>query len=367
MTTCIVSDRIIKPQELLSMQQAAALAGVEVQTLRLWDRAGKLQCVRTEGNHRRVLKASLLKCLGIEIDSHDQSKIIGYTRVSTLSQSKDKKQGASHNGESDLDRQQQRVEAFIQEKFPDNDYEILTDVGSGLSENRKNYLRLIELICEQSISAIVIHSKDRLSRFGQESFSKLAEINGVEIIIVDREETEMEHSQEMAADVMAIMHIYSCRYYGKRSGERTKIDLDEATMERVHELRQQGIAYRHVITILNQEGFTNKNDEPFRTQNVRRKYQDWVSRKNKTAILTDQPQEKQLLDQWLEERCDKKQSEQTPTKQLYQSYADFVAAKGGELTSHRLFTQGMMKRGFEKGKLGRDHQFLRTLKGITLR
>ena len=113
MTTCIVSGRDIKPQELLTMQQASALAGVEVQTLRLWDRAGKLQCVRTEGNHRRVLKPSLFKCLGIEIDSHDQSKIIGYTRVSTLSQSKDKKQGASHNEESDLDRQQQRVEAQI--------------------------------------------------------------------------------------------------------------------------------------------------------------------------------------------------------------------------------------------------------------
>ena len=71
----------------------------------------------------------------------------------------------------------------------------------------------------------------------------------------------MSHSEEMAFDVLSIIHIYSCRMYGKRASERRKIELDDSTLQRIHELRQAGISYQQIVKILKEEGIKNKNNE----------------------------------------------------------------------------------------------------------
>jgi excisionase family DNA binding protein len=52
-------------KDLLSISKAAETLGVHAQTLRNWDKAGKLKSVRTLGGHRRYrladIRASLLK------------------------------------------------------------------------------------------------------------------------------------------------------------------------------------------------------------------------------------------------------------------------------------------------------------------
>ena len=71
----------------------------------------------------------------------------------------------------DLSTQRDAVEAFcltsgriVHEKFE--------DIGSGLNYNRKNFIRLMEIIEQGALSEIVI-AQNRLVRFGFEWFEKI--------------------------------------------------------------------------------------------------------------------------------------------------------------------------------------------------
>ena len=57
---------------LIKISDAAKLLGVSTKTLRRWDDAGKLESVRTVGNHRRFRIDDLNKILG---DKNGKTKI----------------------------------------------------------------------------------------------------------------------------------------------------------------------------------------------------------------------------------------------------------------------------------------------------
>lgn len=48
---------------LLKLAEAALLLGVTPQTVRQWDKDGKLRCVRTPGGHRRVRLSEVQKMM----------------------------------------------------------------------------------------------------------------------------------------------------------------------------------------------------------------------------------------------------------------------------------------------------------------
>lgn len=50
-------------EELVSPRQAAKMLGVCIVTLRNWEKDGKIQCVKTLGNHRRFLLSEIQKLL----------------------------------------------------------------------------------------------------------------------------------------------------------------------------------------------------------------------------------------------------------------------------------------------------------------
>lgn len=68
-----------RPNDLLTIGDAANLIGVAVETLRRWEKAGKIACHRTKGGHRRYLVADLLS---LEADKKQRYTVI-YGRVST--------------------------------------------------------------------------------------------------------------------------------------------------------------------------------------------------------------------------------------------------------------------------------------------
>ena len=46
---------------MLSIKEASEFLGVSIDTLRRWERAGKITAFRTEGGHRRYEKKDLIK------------------------------------------------------------------------------------------------------------------------------------------------------------------------------------------------------------------------------------------------------------------------------------------------------------------
>ena len=54
-----ILEKDFASERLLKMDEAAALLGVTTQTLRNWDKSGKLKAVRTDGGHRRFKEADI--------------------------------------------------------------------------------------------------------------------------------------------------------------------------------------------------------------------------------------------------------------------------------------------------------------------
>src|SRR5690349_845839 len=88
--------------KLLSIGKTATLLGVHIDTLREWDKDGKLTPVKTFGNHRRYKVSDLNAFMGVE--QEDKAKL-GKVRVATYARvsSHEQKQ------KGDLERQNGRV------------------------------------------------------------------------------------------------------------------------------------------------------------------------------------------------------------------------------------------------------------------
>lgn len=202
--------------ELLNIAQAAKYLNVSIDTLRLWDKSGKLKPLKTPGGHRRYDKSTLNDFIGYEKTIKEQSEIVcaTYARVSSNEQ---KQKG-------DLDRQSQRLSEYCA-KHGMLVTHIIKDVGSGLNDNRSGFVKLTDLIIKQKVNKLVIEHKDRLTRFQFKFIKKMFESYGCEVIVING--MDVSDTEELAADMMSLLASFSGKFYGKRSAERRKKKKDE--------------------------------------------------------------------------------------------------------------------------------------------
>jgi len=62
------------------------------------------------------------------------------------------------------------------------------DIGSGLNENRKNFLKLLEMVTKRKVSKVIVAYKDRLTRFGFETLNRMFQAFGTAIEVINHEE-----------------------------------------------------------------------------------------------------------------------------------------------------------------------------------
>jgi putative resolvase len=198
--------RTVNPH-FLSIGDAANRLGVSIQTLRLWDRAGSfVPELRTNGGQRRYSVAQVLAKAG-EIPS---APTIGYCRVSSAKQSED------------LERQKQIV-ANACAKF--GEFEILSDIGSGLNYNKSGLRDLLDRIADGAVSRLVIADKDRLLRFGSELIFAMCAKQGIPVLVLNQNPAAS-FEEDLAKDVLEIVTVFSARLYGARSKRNKKL-LDD--------------------------------------------------------------------------------------------------------------------------------------------
>ena len=68
---------------------------------------------------------------------------------------------------------------------------------------------------QKSIGNIVVAYKDRLARFGFELIEQIVKKGGGKII-VDHNDDYKSSEQELAEDLLAIIHVFKCRQMGRR-------------------------------------------------------------------------------------------------------------------------------------------------------
>lgn len=191
-----------------SIGEFSKLIGKTQQTLRNWDKNNVLKPHHvTESGYRYYSQEQLNHFLGLKPSVSTVKRTIGYCRVS------------SNKQKDDLSRQIDNVKTYMYAKG--YQFEIISDIGSGINYNKKGLNQLIDMITNSEIERIVILYKDRLLRFGFELIENLCEKYGVEIEIIDT--TEKTEEQELVEDIIQIVTVFSCRLQGKRANKAKKM------------------------------------------------------------------------------------------------------------------------------------------------
>lgn len=193
--------------KLIAIKEAAELLGVDPKTLRRWESDGKISPQKTIGGHRRYLLSEIEAMQGVE---EQLDNIAIYCRVSSHEQ---KQKGY-------LDRQQARLVKYCAEKDYKVKY-IYDEVGSGMSDNRRKLLKLMDMAADGKILRLVVEHKDRLVRFNFNLLKKYFESFGVEVEVIE-DTLPKSYESELVEDMLSLMSSFSTRIYGKRSAENRK-------------------------------------------------------------------------------------------------------------------------------------------------
>ena len=176
--------------------------GVFDSTLRSWADKGYIEVLRTPGKQRLYNVAKFIRDnrQGDTGDRPVTNRKICYCRVSSAGQ------------RDDLDRQK----THMQERYPN--HEIICDVGSGLNFKRKGLQTLLDLCFKNLVSEVVIAHRDRLCRFGFDLLEWTLHKHGAQLMVLDQ--GSMSPEDELASDLISIVHVFSCRINGKRKYKR---------------------------------------------------------------------------------------------------------------------------------------------------
>jgi len=175
------------------------LLGLHPRTIQKWDKQGKIRAVRTPGGRRRIPESEIRRLQG----EKGIRSIIGYARVSSATQ------------KDDLERQ---VEYLRQNGV----HEIITDIGSGLNEKRKGFLKLLNKVLHNEVDRVVILYEDRLTRFGFGTLEKVFEAHGTNIQVLNQIETKSPQ-QELIYDLIMLISHFSGKMYGPRSHKHKEV------------------------------------------------------------------------------------------------------------------------------------------------
>lgn len=200
--------------------EVAALLGVTIPTIIRYCNSELLPSHKTEFGHRRLQAEDVYRYLASQNMVYDDTESIKsdviYARVSTHRQAE----------RGDLERQVEKVKLFAIEQNVNN-LIVKTDIASGLNDNRKNLLSLIDMVQKGEVNRIFVLYKDRLTRFGYHYLKKICDFHGVSIVVVSDEMDNKSQSEELAEDIISLIHSFSGKLYGLRHKIRKEIKCDD--------------------------------------------------------------------------------------------------------------------------------------------
>ena len=173
------------------LRKAVAQLGLHPNTLRKYADDNRIATIRNAAGQRLFDVDGFLR-LSVAAST------ICYCRVS------------SHKQRDDLERQAERLASI----YPQS--EVIKDIGSGLNFKRKGLLTILGRLVRGEKLKIVVAHRDRLARFGVDALRFLIEANGGELMVLDPY-VETSKEAELTADLLAILHHFSCRMHGQRS------------------------------------------------------------------------------------------------------------------------------------------------------
>ena len=190
-----------------SAKTVTQILGVTAQTLRNWDKEGKLKPSYVKSNGYRYYSEESILSYTQERKTKKNLNVVGYARVSSKKQT------------DDLERQVNNLKEYLSNKY--DNFDIITDIGSGINYNKPGLLKLIEKINRKEVDLIVVLYKDRLLRFGFELVEHFANLNNVKIEVLYK--LDKTQDEELVEDLVQIITVFSCKIQGKRKSKTKQI------------------------------------------------------------------------------------------------------------------------------------------------
>jgi predicted site-specific integrase-resolvase len=111
--------------------------------------------------------------------------------------------------------------------------EIITDIASGLNYKRKGLKTLLERAMSGDKLTVMVAHKDRLARFGVELIEWILQSSGSELMVLNQSISNPQ--RELTEDLLAIIHIFSCRLYGQRRYIHNQMQKDTSVSDNTSE------------------------------------------------------------------------------------------------------------------------------------
>ncbi len=196
----------INVEKLYRVSEVAKMLNVSDVAVRKWIKTGKLRAKRV-GKLWMIPESELKLFLG---ERPKEIRAVIYARVSSHKQRKD----------SNLERQVERLRNYCSAKGY-KIVDVITDVASGLKENRSGLIKLFDMVENRRVDVVVVEFKDRLTRFGFDYLQRYFDSHNVRIEVV--EETEKNYFEELMEDFISIIISFAARIYGKKSQKFRKV------------------------------------------------------------------------------------------------------------------------------------------------
>lgn len=220
------------PNGLISIGEASRLFSLSICKIRLEVKAKRIECIRLPSGHRRFAPSSFLSYLGQGkqekgTHSHKGLKIGLMARCSSSDQTQKNQEGVSQ-----LDRQLERLREWAKKNHPSAHITEYVRQASGLNLGHKNLLQCLTHIMQHKLDLLVLTNTDRLVRYGREIIQLVCTMHNCKLVFID-ENPDKTDEQELADDLLAIIHIFSCRKYGLRSGKNNQANPSPIILNKI--------------------------------------------------------------------------------------------------------------------------------------
>jgi predicted site-specific integrase-resolvase len=211
---------------------------ISAPTLRAWASSGRIRSTKSGrirlyhfGDvQREAEKAPTIR-------NRVVGQIIGYARVSSEDQtealqSQIEEIKAFRKGREGVDREAKSKGIAESQGAPgskgsqpkeEEDFEIITDIGSGVDFNRKGFTALLSRVEKGSVSYVIVADKGRLTRFGFELIELAFRATNTRLTVLNDQVDA--HPEELSEDLL-----YICDYFAaKRRAYKASIRSKQAT------------------------------------------------------------------------------------------------------------------------------------------
>lgn len=247
----------------LSPRNASRLLGCSIQSLREWEKQGKISPpARTLGGassgHRRYERGELLKLIGVQGEQAKDDggrRVCVYVRVSSQGQ---KKSGS-------LQRQLDRMLAHVAtaEGIEPEAIKVYQDCASSFG-SRVGLNQLVDDLIANRVRVIYAEHADRFSRVKALTclLEHLCEKQKVPLRLLDRDEQNLDESAALVADLISFATVIVNRNSSRRQAERRREVLSPEGLDFIRKQLASGRSVEQTCKMANDAGFRTVKGAP---------------------------------------------------------------------------------------------------------